>query len=304
MIYSFGWRSIFGILSMLGIIILIFSIIFVTNISETEDYPLDFASLALSVLACVGIVVGFSNISSDSMTSIFVWIPIIIGVISTIIFTKRQNRISTPLLQLSVFKNRYFTVGTMVTSIVQFILMGITVVLPIFIQNVAGYSATQSALIVLPAAILMAICNLLGGVIAEKVGIRSLAIIGNILLVLGIGAMVFFNTSTSILVMVVIQLLRCAGSGLVLMSVTTWSLSSVADKVEDATAINNTLRQIFGAMGSAILAVIMTLVAGGMIDASAQSTLAYNISCMFAAILSVISMVVSIIFIRESKAEV
>lgn len=304
MIYSFGWRSIFGILSMLGIIILIFSIIFVTNISETEDYPLDFASLALSVLACVGIVVGFSNISSDSMTSIFVWIPIIIGVISTIIFTKRQNRISTPLLQLSVFKNRYFTVGTMVTSIVQFILMGITVVLPIFIQNVAGYSATQSVLIVLPAAILMAICNLLGGVIAEKVGIRSLAIIGNILLVLGIGAMVFFNTSTSILVMVVIQLLRCAGSGLVLMSVTTWSLSSVADKVEDATAINNTLRQIFGAMGSAILAVIMTLVAGGMIDASAQSTLAYNISCMFAAILSVISMVVSIIFIRESKAEV
>ena len=302
---SYGWRSLFGVLFILGIIIMVLSIIFTTNLSETEDYPLDFASLILSILSCVGIIAGIGNISSYGISNIIVWLPLIIGIVSLVIFVNRQNQLETPLLQLSVFKTREFTVGTIIVSIVQFLSLGIVVVLPIYIQNVCGYSATISGFVLLPATILMAVCMLTGGMLAEKFGIRSLVIVANILLVIGVGAMIFFNTSTSLLAMVVIQFFRCAGTGLIMVAVTIWSFIFVTDKIEDATAINNSLRQIAAAMGSAILAVIMTMVAGGTINSSANSVFAFRVTCMVATILAVICLVISIFYVKtkEEKAD-
>lgn len=302
---AYGWRSLFGVLLILGIIITVLSIIFTINLSETEDYPLDFASLILSILVCVGIIAGIGNISSYGIANIIVWLPLIIGIVSLVIFVNRQNKLQTPLLQLSVFKTREFTAGTIMVSVIQFVSLGIVVVLPIYIQDVCGYSATISGFVVLPATILMAVCMLAGGKLAEKFGIRPLAIVANILFVIGVGAMIFFNASTSLLVMGIIQLFRCAGTGLIMMSITTWSFIFVTDKIEDATAINNTLRQIAAAMGSAILAVIMTMVAGGTIDASANSVFAFRVTCMAATILAVIGLMISIIYVKtnEEKAD-
>lgn len=295
---AYGWPSLFGILSILGIIITVLSIIFTTNISETEDSPLDFPSLILSILVCVGIIAGISNISSFSIANIMVWLPLIIGIVSTVIFVCRQNKLKSPLLQLSVFRVREFTMGTIMVSIVQFLSLGIVVVLPIFVQNVCGYSATISGFLVLPATILMAVCSLVGGTLADKFGIRLLAIVANILVVIGMGGMVFFSTSTSLLLMAVIQLFRCAGIGLILVTISTWSFTFVTDKIEDATAINNTLRQIAAAMGSAILAVIMTMVAGGTIDSSTNSVFAFRVTCMAGTILAIISLAISLVLVK------
>lgn len=295
---AFGWRSIFLVLTVLGAVIAVIGMIFTVNISENEDFPLDFASLALSILACVGIIVGISNISSFGIAHMMVWIPFIAGILCAVIFVRRQNKLEKPLLQLSVFKSKEFTLGTIMVSIVQFLSLGIVVILPIFVQNVCGYSATISGLLILPATLLMAVCSLIGGSISEKIGIKSLAVIANILLIAGMAGMIFFSKSTSLLAMGGIQLFRCAGIGLILVTVSTWSFTFVTEKIEDATAINNTLRQITAAMGSAIMAVMMTMAAGGRIDGTANSVDAFRFTCAVGTVLAIVSLVIALIIVK------
>ena len=61
-----------------------------------------------------------------------------------------------------------------------------------------------------------------------------------------------------------------------MMPATTWTLTMVSDKVEDGTAVNNTLRQIFAAIGSSIVVVIVAILAGGTIDHNTASVVAFN----------------------------
>ena len=90
---STGWRSIFLIFAIITIILILVSFIVVKLEFETEEYPLDLISLALCVLACVGIMLGFSNIAANGFDFIYVILPIIIGVISSILFVRRELRV-------------------------------------------------------------------------------------------------------------------------------------------------------------------------------------------------------------------
>jgi EmrB/QacA subfamily drug resistance transporter len=303
MIDAWGWRSIFAALSIVGIILFAGSLIFSTKLFETENYPLDVPSFLLSVLICVGIIVGIGNIGSYGLTNLLVWGPIFVGVISGYIFVKRQNVVKAPLLKLSVLKNRKFTIGTIDSAIIQFTVVGLTVLLPIFMQKVCGYSATITGLVILPATLLMAVCNMIGGFLAEKFGARSLVILGNILIVIGCASMLMMNQSSPVWYIVVTQILRCLGVGFSTTPLNTWTLASVRDKVEDGTAINNTIRQIVGAIGAATLAVIMTSVAGGKVSASTDSVSGFHVTILFTVILAIVSSALAIIYVKDKKIE-
>jgi EmrB/QacA subfamily drug resistance transporter len=299
MVDVWGWRSIFLGLSILGVILFLCSLFFSTKLLETKRCPLDIPSFLLTMLLCVGIVIGLGNIGSYGLVSIFVWAPILIGVLSTFIFVKRQKTLKEPFLELSVFKNKNFSVGAISLAIIQFTVVGITVILPIFIQKACGFSATVSGLIILPSSLMMAVFSILSGVLAGKFGTRSLAVLGNILMVIGSFSMLFMNLNTSILYITVTQIVRCMGIGLATTPINTWLLASVKEKIGDGTAISNTLRQIAGAMGSAVLAMIMTYIAGGAVTNSAESVAGFQVSSALTVILAIVSTFLSIIYIKQ-----
>lgn len=299
---NFGWRSIFTILTITGAAVVILCIALLTNISDTKEYPLDLPSLILSTFACVGLILGMSNISTFGIGSLWVLIPIAIGILSSFTFVKLQKRLEAPLLNLSVFNSKKFMKGTLLVSLMQLILGGFVVVFSIYVQSICGLSATASGLIVLPGTLFMAVCNLLGGKIADRTGIRFVAVTGNLLMLFSMVVMAFFSTDTPIWLMVVIQFFRLGGLGVIMQSITTWALASVAEKVEDATAVNNTLRNISTAIGSSLLTVIMAVIAGGVINSSAQSVWAFNTICIICAALSIVSLFISFTFEKKVTA--
>ena len=296
---SFGWRYIFLIFAVMVVVLILVAFVLIKLEFETGHYPLDISSLVFCILACVGIMFGFSNIANNGLDLVWVIIPIVIGTISLIIFTKRQFNIKTPLLDLNALKNKYFFFGTLFSAILYFTMCGLYVILPLFVQNVNGYSATISGLVLLPATVVMIIFNFIGPVLANKFGVRKILVISCIFTIVGYLLMMTYNSGTSVMYMILTQIVRAIGAGLGLMPSVTWTIAVVSGDVEDATAINNTIRQIIGAIGSAVAAVLMSLFAGGIVGHNHMSIYAFNQTSLVMAILGVVMLVIVIIYIKD-----
>ena len=295
----YGWRELFSFFTYATIIILALGIFFVKDNTPTEDYPLDYLSVILSVVGCAGVMFGFTNVADYGFTHYLVILPIIIGIITLILFVKRQSKLDMPLINLSILKNRYFMVGTIFICILFSCLNGCTALIPIFIQGVAYNSAIISASVLLPGGLLIIIFNIVGPLLTNRIGIKKVLIIGCIISIIGFATMMFYTPDSSFEFMTITQSIRYIGTGLVLMPATTWTLTMVSDKVEDGTAVNNTLRQIFAAIGSSMVVVIVAVLAGGAIDHNTASVTAFNQTSLIMLVLHVVMLILTIVYIDD-----
>ena len=298
---SVGWREIFLLFIIISIVLIIISALGIKLEFDREaDYNLDIISLILCSVACLGIMIGFSNIAARGFSFVYVILPIIIGIITLILFSHRQFNIKNPLLDLRILKHKYFFYGTLFSAILYFTMCALNVIMPLFVQNVSYYSATESGLILLPATIIMIIFNFVGSILAMKIGVRKVLIISCILSIIGYLIMMTYDMNSSINYMMITQIIRAIGAGLALMPCVTWTISVVSGNVEDATAINNTVRQIIGAIGSAVAVVIMAIFAGGNINHDAVSVNAFGETSLVMAFLAIVMLVIVILFIHDN----
>lgn len=254
-----GWRSIFLLLAVLGVLCLLASIFGLRNFSETDaNTNTDFFSVALSIFGFGGLMFGFTNIESYSILSPVTWLPMVIGLIGIIWFVFRQFHKSNPLLNLDVLKNTRFTIGTICAALSFFAFSSIMVIMPLYIQTDRGFSATMSGLIMLPGAFGMAIAQFFGGRALDRFGARPVAITGSWLLLLGTIGMSLVSMDTWIWWISICQFLRQVGMGFVLMPITTWSLNCLEPKdLSAGSAVTNTVRQIAGAVGAPVLVILL-----------------------------------------------
>lgn len=296
---SVGWRSIFLIFAIMIAILILVAAVVVKLEFETGHYPLDITSLILCVLACVGIMFGFSNVAQNGFDLVWVVLPIVIGTVSLVLFSKRQFGIKTPLLDLHALKNKYFFFGTLFSAILYFTMCGLNVIMPLFAQSIANYDATTAGIILLPATLVMIVFNFIGPVMANKFGVRKVLLLSCLFSIVGYLVMMTYTRSTSVEYMVVTQIVRGIGAGLGLMPAVTWTIAVVSGDVEDATAINNTVRQIIGAIGSAIAVVLMAVFAGGNVGHNSISVSAFAQTSLVMSILAVIMAVIVVIYIKD-----
>jgi Na+/melibiose symporter-like transporter len=283
---------------MIAVLILVAAVVVKLEF-ETGPYPLDIASLILSVLACVGIMFGFSNVAQNGFDLVWVVLPIVIGTVSLVLFSKRQFGIETPLLDLRALKNKYFFFGTLFSAILYFTMCGLNVIMPLFAQSIANYDATTAGIILLPATLVMIVFNFIGPLMANKFGVRKVLLLSCLFSIVGYLVMMTYTRSTSVEYMVVTQIVRAIGAGLGLMPAVTWTIAVVSGDVEDATAINNTVRQIIGAIGSAIAVVLMAVFAGGNVGHNSISVSAFAQTSLVMSILAVIMAVIVVLYIKD-----
>ena len=284
-----GWRSMFLTLTVIGVVSLIAACLWLHNFGENDPTACaDFFSVALSIFGFDGLMFGFTNIENYPFASPMVWGSMMVGVIGIIWFIVRQVRrahiykeyakeyaagddagdpASTgpakkspepPLLDLGVLKNRSFTVGTVTASLAFFAFSSILVIMPLYIQNDRGFSATMSGLIMLPGAIGQCISQLFGGKALDRFGARPVALFGAIVLTVGTVGMSLISSDTWIWWVSICQFVRQIGMGSLLMPITTWSLNCLEpDEISAGSSVTNTVRQVAGAMGAPILVILM-----------------------------------------------
>ena len=297
----YGWRALFSFFTIATIVLLALGVIFVRDNAPTEDYPLDYISVVLSIVGCAGVMLGFTNVADFGFAHYLVILPIVIGIISLILFVKRQAKLENPLINLSILKNRYFTVGTIFICILFACLNGCTAILPIFMQGVAYNSAIFSASVLLPGGLLIIAFNIIGPLLTNRIGIKKVLVMGCVISIMAFGCMMMYTQDSSFEFLAITQSIRFIGAGLALMPATTWALTMVSDKVEDGTAVNNTLRQIFAAIGSSMAVVIMAVLAGGAIGHNSASVTGFNQTSLILLILHVVMLILTIIFIDDKE---
>ncbi|KFI40571.1 MFS family major facilitator transporter [Bifidobacterium actinocoloniiforme DSM 22766] len=256
---SHGWRSIFLSLAALGALALIVSILWLRDFGSTDkSIKTDFFSVALSIFGFGGLMFGFTNIETFSLSSPMFWLPTAIGLVGIVWFCLRQLHQAKPLLDLRVLKVKNFTVGTAIASLSFFAFSSVTVILPLYIQTDRGFSATMSGLVMLPGAIGTAIAQFFGGRLLDRMGARPVALTGCTILFLGTLGMSMIGATTWIGMVSILQFIRQIGMGFTLMPLTTWSLNNLPPKnLSAGSAVTNTARQIAGAVGAPVLVILM-----------------------------------------------
>lgn len=264
-----GWRSIFLTLTVIGVISLFLAIFGLRNFGTCDaSAKADFFSVGLSIFGFGGLMFGFTNIESYPFTHPMVWLAMLIGLVGIVWFVLRQihgaRRQATdpskqpPLLNLSVLKNKSFTVGTVTAALSFFAFSSIMVIMPLYIQDCRGYSATISGLVMLPGAFGQCIAQFFGGKALDRFGARPVALIGSITLLFGTIMMSLISMTSWIWWVSIWQFVRQIGMGFVLMPITTWSLNCLEpEEVSAGSAVTNTVRQIAGAIGAPVLVILM-----------------------------------------------
>ena len=162
-INSYPWRYLFYVTLPFTIIDLVLAFFLLKNVTGGKKVSMDILSLVGSTVGFGGLLYGFSNAGNYSWSNTNVYLPLIIGIIFLLIFIYRQLKLENPLLNLNVFKSKVFTFSTIIVMIAYAGLISSELILPMYLENIKGFSAFDTGLILMPGAIIMGIMNPITG---------------------------------------------------------------------------------------------------------------------------------------------
>ena len=262
---NWSWRDLFGMIIPIVVLVLILAFIFMRPVIQTHRTKLDVLSLIESTIGFGAILYGFSSVGDDGWGSPVVIGSIAAGIIFIILFGYRQLHMDKPFLELRVFKEKKFAIAAALSSVTNMAMVGVEMVLPLYLQIVKGMSAFHSGLTLLPGALMIGVMSPITGNAFDKFGPKDLARMGMFLLTAGTIPFLFLTKSTPVLDIVVLYMIRMFGISMVLMPVTTDGMNALPfDLMSHGTAVNNTVRQVFSSMGTAILVSVLTNVTNNL----------------------------------------
>ena len=258
MIEHYSWRMLFDIVLPIAVVILVFAFFKFKDVTPQRAIKLELISLVLSSIGFGGLLYGFSSAGDKGWDNPSVYGTIIVGTISVIAFVIRQLRLNDPMLEFRIFKYPMFALSSAISIVISVAMFSAMILLPIYVQTIRGISPMDSGLLMLPGAIIMGIMSPITGKLFDKYGARTLAVIG---LTITIVTTYFFSKismDTTYFSLILLYTFRMFGMSMVMMPVMTNGLNQLpAINNPHGTAMNNTLQQVSGAIGSALLITVM-----------------------------------------------
>jgi EmrB/QacA subfamily drug resistance transporter len=236
-------------------------------IPETESGHagrLDVVGLALLSSASSATVYGLSQLGThSSLTAPAVAGPIVAGVALAVAFCRHALRVERPLLDVRLYANRVFASASLTTFGLGAALFGAMILVPLYYQEVRHESVIVTGLLVGPQGLGMLLVVPLTGRLTERFGGGRVALVGVTILSLGTIPLAFVGAGTSIVSISLVLLLRGVGIGLAFMPAMTAAFASLRpEQLSDATPQLNVLQRIGGAIGTAVLAVVLQRASG------------------------------------------
>jgi len=257
-----SWRVLFAIVLPIAIIALAMGAKWMTNLGETTTAPIDVLSIILSALGFGGVVYGLSQFGGEggSGGATIGVVALVVGAVGLALFVWRQlvlQRADDALLDLRVFRSRNYTIAVIVMAVLAMSMFGTLVLLPQYLQNVAGLSPLNSGLILLPGSVLMGLLGPLMGRVYDARGTRVLLVPGTIM----VSAALFFYSTvgehTPWWLLVAAQTVMSVGLAMSFTPLFSSSLGSLRRHLySHGSAALNTIQQVGGAAGVALLTVV------------------------------------------------
>lgn len=257
---NLDWRLLFYINVPIGIFGTIFAVLL---LKDTPRKPFtgkfDIIGFITSVagIVCTLYVVG--KWSTIDWKEIQYPILLTIGIFSMILFVINELTHPNPLLDLRVLKIYNYAISQVVSCVTMLALMGGSYILPLYLQNIRGYTAMQSGLIMLPSAISAAIMMPISGALFDKLGAKIVTLPGFLILAWGSFELSTLTADTSSTTIMIISFIRGIGLGLAMMPISAVGMNAIPlHLTARASALTNTFRNIFSSISVTVVATIMT----------------------------------------------
>jgi MFS family permease len=163
------------------------------------------------------------------------------------------------MLEFRVFKYNMFSLTTVISVVVTMAMFAAMILIPIYLQNIRGFSPLESGLLLLPGALISAIMSPITGKLFDKIGARPLALVGLFLTAVTTYFFANLTDSTGYYSMMALYTARMIGISMIMMPIMTAGLNQLPRRLySHGTAMANTLRQMSGSIGTAFLVTVMS----------------------------------------------
>lgn len=260
------WTFLFRLVLPFAIAILVIGFILLKDDKETnKSIKLDITSLIISSFAFGGILLGFHRVGEHAGDA-NPWLNpdvigiIAIGFIALAILVRRSFKQENPMLSFRVYQSRDFALSSALMIINSMSMFSAMMLLPMFMQTVLGMSSLEAGIAMLPGAVLMGILMPVTGILYDKIGAKILAVGGFAIVTFATVFYTQLSLETTLGAIVVIYAIRMVGISMINMPITTNGLNSLQkDLYPHGTAMNSTMMQVAGAVGSALLVSVLSV---------------------------------------------
>ena len=257
----FSWRWVFYINVPFGLLSAFLLIVFLKENVERRKHSIDYLG---SLLLTSSIVALLFALLQGGVTWAWISLPSLglftLAIFLLVLFLLQEARAPEPILPLTLFKNRIITISSIGGVILGVVLYGITSYIPLFMQGVKGGTATSAGVTLVPLLLAWPIAAAFSGKIILSYGYRLTAVVGSLLVTIGVGMLTLLQVSSTLPYIVVAMLLTGTGLGLMstsfvisVQNAVPWNLRGVA------TASTQFFRTMGGTVGVAVMGTILNL---------------------------------------------
>ncbi|MCP8969961.1 DHA2 family efflux MFS transporter permease subunit [Ectobacillus ponti] len=258
-IEHYDWRMLFHFVTPIAIIVLLLGAFLLKDKKEKVDIRLDFISLLLSSAGFGGLLYGFSSAGREGWDSPKVYGTVAVGAVALVVFILRQTKQERPMLNFGVFRYPMFALSSAIAMTMNMAMFSGMLLLPIYVQTIRGITPFDAGLMLLPGALVMAFMSPVTGRLFDKFGGRVLAVTGLAITVATTYSFSKLTVDTTYTHLMVLHAVRMFGMSMVMMPVSTNGLNQLPARLyPHGTAMNNTLNQVAGAIGTALLITVMS----------------------------------------------
>lgn len=255
---NYKWETMFYGMIPFAVLVIVLGFIYLRNVSDRIKTKFNILSVVLSTIGFGALIYGFSQAGSLGWSDIEVLSTIALGILALALFSWKELRSQNPLLDLRVFKYNMFSLTTIINIAVTMVMYADMMLLPLYLQDMRGYTAIESGLLLLPGALVMGCLMPVTGKLFDRFGAKWLAIIGMTITIITTISFINLTDSTSYTYLILMSTGRRIGMALMMMPIQTAGLNQLPQRLNaHGTAISNTIRQVAGAVGTSLLVTVM-----------------------------------------------
>jgi DHA2 family multidrug resistance protein len=259
---NFGWRSTFLINLPIGIVALFATLVIQREFRNPGTKKFDFTGFTLVAVFLVSLLLALTDANAawntGGWSSPFIIALLSIAVVSLIGFVTVELTVEAPLVDLRLLKSVPFALTNAVMFFLFLSLLGTTFILPLYLQNILGYSALMSGLVFLPTGIMMALFSPISGTLINTIGPKPPILAGFLILAISLYLNTFLDTNPASWLINVPLILRGIGFGLILTPLQVMTVSHLSPtQLAQGSSLINLIRQIGGSFGVAIFGMVL-----------------------------------------------
>jgi EmrB/QacA subfamily drug resistance transporter len=298
------WSWIFFVNVPIGLVAFILGWRMLPHTDSGEAGNLDILGLALLPAGFAAFIYGISELGSGSaLGSGKVIVPCVLGAVLVVVFCFHALRVERPLLDIRMYANKVFAGAAFTNFGLGAALFGAMILVPLYYQEVRGQSVINTGLLTGPQGIGALIAMPLASRLTQRFSGGRVAMCGVSLLCISTVPFTFIGANTSIVAISLVLVVRGLSIGLCFMPAMSAAFSAMRpDQISDATPQINALQRTGGAIGTAVLAVVLQR-AGAGARTPAELASAFDTAYWWALGIAALSLIPCFMLLRAERPQ-